>query len=631
MKSFHLSALLGCLGLGAVLFGVAPAPAEEQPAPPDGAEVLARGPVHEAFAEPVDVQPAPTPIIRKQPPEPIAELPPDQKPEGDNVQWLPGYWAWDDDRSDYIWISGFWRVPPPGRVWVPGHWAQVEDGSQWTPGFWQLAEQQDVQYLPPPPAPVDAGPSTPAPQADSTYVPGCWVYRETRYFWRPGFWLGFRPGWVWTPAHYCWAPAGYVFVEGHWDYPLQQRGLLFAPVYFARPALALRADYYYTPSFVVQTDFLLGALFVRPHFGHYYFGDYFEPAYARSGFTPWIDVRVGRHSYDPLYSYYRHEHADNRNWDRDLRSLYVGRRSGEIARPPQTLVQQNTVIQNTTVNNTTVNNIKNVTVLRPLAKMDPKVVKLKPVNREERQHAQKVAQQFQAVTQQRRQMETQMVAKGTVPTKPTDPPRTMKFDQLKAVAPPRSATIGAKAPPPPPVPQAPKHEERALPRTEVPKAPVITPKPLTRDTTPLPKKETTPPLPPPKKETTPLPAPKKEATPPPPPAPKKEVTPAPAPKKEVAPAPPPPAPKREVTPPPAPKSVAPPAPPPPAPRSVAPPPPPPAPKSVAPPPPAPKSVAPPAPPPPAPKNATPPAALRGQAHVPVTAPTRKDAPVHAKG
>jgi len=269
MRSLHLSALLGCLGLGAVLVGIAPVRAEEQPAAQEGVEVLARGPVHEAYAEPVDVQPAPSPIIPKQPPDPIAELPPDQKPEGDNVQWLPGYWAFDDDRSDYIWVSGFYRVLPPGRAWVPGHWAQVADGWQWTPGFWQLAEQPEVQYLPPPPAPIDAAPSTPAPQDNSIYVNGCWVYRETRYYWRPGFWIDHRPGWVWAPAHYCWSPGGYVFTEGHWDYPLQRRGLLFAPVYFARPAAFVRADFAYTPSFVGQTDFLLGALFVRPSYGNY--------------------------------------------------------------------------------------------------------------------------------------------------------------------------------------------------------------------------------------------------------------------------------------------------------------------------------------------------------------------------
>ena len=44
-------------------------------------------------------------MIPKQPPAPIEELPPEQKPEGDDVQWVPGYWAWDDNRNDFLWIK----------------------------------------------------------------------------------------------------------------------------------------------------------------------------------------------------------------------------------------------------------------------------------------------------------------------------------------------------------------------------------------------------------------------------------------------------------------------------------------------------------------------------------------------
>src|SRR5262249_52370215 len=160
---------------------------------------------------------------------PVPEVAPDQKPEGDNVQWLSGYWAWDDDNSDFLWISGFWRVPPPNRQWVPGYWQQVEGGWQWVPGYWAAAGTTDVTYLPAPPPSIDAGPSTPAPDDTSIYVAGCWYWREGRFLWRPGYWVGFQAGWVWVPAHYVWTPAGYVFVDGYWDRPLYSRGLLFAP------------------------------------------------------------------------------------------------------------------------------------------------------------------------------------------------------------------------------------------------------------------------------------------------------------------------------------------------------------------------------------------------------------------
>ena len=286
--------------------------AEEQPervAPPDGVEVQTRGPIHEAFAEPVQsAAPAPTIVVPRQPPEPVPELPSELKPEGDNLQWIPGYWAWDADRNDFLWVSGFWRQPPPGRRWVPGYWAQAANGWQWVPGFWNAAEVEEVSYFAAPPAPLETAPGTPAPDPNSAYVPGIWVNQSGRYLWRTGYWLTPQPGWVWVPAHYVWTPMGYVFVEGYWDYMLGNRGLLYAPVAFTRP-MWTTPGWFYRPSYAVQLGGLLNSLFVRPAAYSYYFGDYYGPTYANLGYQPWYSY--GQRTYDPLYSYYRWHNRGN--------------------------------------------------------------------------------------------------------------------------------------------------------------------------------------------------------------------------------------------------------------------------------------------------------------------------------
>jgi hypothetical protein len=345
----------------------------------DDVEVLGRGPVHEAYAEPSEREPQPTPVVPKEPPKPIEELPPDQKPEGDNVQWVPGYWQFDDGKKDFVWVSGFWRNAPPDRAWVPGSWHPADGGWQWTGGFWAAATDNpdgkaDVQYLPPPPAPLDTdGPTVPAPSETDVYVPGSWEWRD-HYVWRPGYWSEYQPGRVWVAAHYRWTPAGCVFIDGYWDYPLVDRGVLFAPVSIA-PAVYADPGFVYTPSYVVQESCLYGSLFCRRHFGCYYFGDYFSPAYASLGFTPWcgglnlsVGFGVGRW-YDPLFAYYRCGFRSDSFWGGGgIFDLYAGRYRGDYLRPPVNLVQQTTVINNIT-RNTNINNV-NVTNLRMVSSLD---------------------------------------------------------------------------------------------------------------------------------------------------------------------------------------------------------------------------------------------------------------------
>src|SRR5690242_12511823 len=82
-----------------VSWGQAPPPLPSLPAAENGdddVEVYTRGTLHEAFAVPVSNDLIVPPAVQKEPPAPIEELPPEQQPEGENVTWIAGYWAWDD-------------------------------------------------------------------------------------------------------------------------------------------------------------------------------------------------------------------------------------------------------------------------------------------------------------------------------------------------------------------------------------------------------------------------------------------------------------------------------------------------------------------------------------------------------
>lgn len=307
----------------------------------DGIEVQTRGPIHEAFANPVSHKPEASPVIPKKPPEPVNELPPDQKPEGIQVLWIPGYWAFDDERGDYLWVSGIWRAPPPDRHWIPGYWEDVEGGHRWIAGYWGLRTETSIELLPAPPEPVEEA-IPPQPSADTIYTPGIWVHRDDRYWWRPGHWITARAGWIWTPAHYCWTPGGYVFVNDYWDYDLDQRGLCFAPAYFDSRILA-RPGWYYRPNYVVAANFLLSALFVRTGYHHYYFGDYYDATYVKRGYSPWVDYRVHGAVVDPLYGYYRWNYRKDVRWEKELRTVYTTRRENTATRPPRTLALQEKV------------------------------------------------------------------------------------------------------------------------------------------------------------------------------------------------------------------------------------------------------------------------------------------------
>jgi hypothetical protein len=310
-------------------------PSQEQP------EVLTSGPVHEAFAEPVNLQVQAGLVAPQQPPANIVENAPPQRPAGNQFVLIPGYWAWDSNRNDYIWVSACWRAAPPNMYWVPGYWAKVNDGWEWVAGFWAQSGAQEIEYLPAPPALADEQPSI-SPSEDQIWVPTCQYWHQGRYVMRAGYWLTAQQGWVWVPSHYIWTPRGYVFSPGHWDYSLERRGMLFAPVYFPR-GMHIRAGFTFSPSIVISLGLLQVNLFTCPRYSHYYFGDYYDDAFISIGIFPRFECERIHTWYDPIYVYDRWSNRRTEpHWQEHERHEYDLRRNDRDLRPPRTYREMET-------------------------------------------------------------------------------------------------------------------------------------------------------------------------------------------------------------------------------------------------------------------------------------------------
>ena len=424
-----------------------------------GAQVLTRGPVHEAFAGIVTFNPEPGVVVTKAPPDVIEEVPPEERPEGDNVTWIPGYWAWDDERNDFLWVSGTWRALPPGRAWMAGYWGKTAQGYQWTSGYWADATAQEATYLPPPPATVEVGPNIAAPSIDYAWAPGCWIWYQGRYAWRPGYWARGRADWNWMPAHYVWTPRGYIFVGGFWDYPVERRGVLFAPVYFESGVYA-RRGYFYSPTIVIDLGVFTDHLFLRPRYCHYYFGDYYAASYFQGGFYASFSFQSSRYGYDPIYSHQRWEHRNDREWEHRAETSYQYRRDHETARPPRTWAAQRNINPGTV--EAKQNRVLVAASIDQLAKRKEGPMRFQPVARDERQ---KIAQRGQEVQKSRDQRRT-LEAKAVDTTPRVFEPAKVQLPGSPIVARPANQLGRNQAPPR--VQQGPKPDLKVQPKSEMP-------------------------------------------------------------------------------------------------------------------------------------------------------------------
>ena len=178
--------------------------------------------------------------MEKAPPAPVDEKPA-VDPPSDKAQWIEGYWEWDAGRNDYLWVTGTWRVAPPGRFWVNGYWKRDDRGWFRVPGFWSDRKTDRLDYRkdgPPQERPDDEPGESPGD--DCFYIPGQYYPDGDGVVWKKGFWAKVQTGWSWVPAQWIRQPDGWVFQDGYWDRTLEDRGTLFAPAEVDKSAQSVR-------------------------------------------------------------------------------------------------------------------------------------------------------------------------------------------------------------------------------------------------------------------------------------------------------------------------------------------------------------------------------------------------------
>lgn len=223
------------------------------------------GYIHEAYVS-RDSGPVEFDAIEKRPPKQALEQIPEQIHP--RATWIPGYWAWEYKRNDFIWISGAMRVPPPGMKWIEGEWSFFyEIGWAWIGGFWSPEALDALTYIQDmPPDPIVETPGFPI-SSNYFWNPGFWRYNsgEMQYEWVGGSWELLDPNWVLVPAHYEWRPKGYVFIPAYWDWPLDRRGVLYMPLTISR---SLRSEAFTPEKILEETQLHQWLIINYPNYLH---------------------------------------------------------------------------------------------------------------------------------------------------------------------------------------------------------------------------------------------------------------------------------------------------------------------------------------------------------------------------
>lgn len=238
----------------------------------DRIEVVKDGPIHEAFVS-AEAGALILQTVPLQPPKAISEHMPPRM--GSEFHWIPGYWAWSYKLSTFLWVSGVWRVPPPGMIWIEGKWVEQSKGAIWYHGFWSPTAEADLSIVDQaPPDQIDESvPQKPA--GDYFWVPGYWEFDhiEHDYIWYKGRWHPISENWQYMPAHYVWRQNGYMYIPGYWDVPIEHRGVVYAS---AKIAPQDRESVRYEPSVVLEPLYILEQLYPDwPNYANLFYHHYF--------------------------------------------------------------------------------------------------------------------------------------------------------------------------------------------------------------------------------------------------------------------------------------------------------------------------------------------------------------------
>src|SRR5262249_24973405 len=140
--------------------------------------------------------------------------------------------------------------------------------------------------------------------------------------------------------------------------------------------------------------------------------------------------------------------------------IYELRRTNPQARPPRTVVQQNTVVQNFDIKNINVRNMANVPAAAPLTRLQrTSTFNLQTVPKQRLQEIQKTAGQVHAFSQERAKVELQASrrAQPRLPPGQTAAPHRIELPKNRPALPRIPDGVKIQSPPPRPQMPEPRH------------------------------------------------------------------------------------------------------------------------------------------------------------------------------